>query len=153
MRKYITEISEKDFRKLNLVGYKMIKVPIGENTHRLGWEKVKLNDVLDYEKKGFNKYFKKCPKCIVVVIHSDQEKAIEYEKLWKKEENASGYYVQGDLPEGFYFWDRFGSYTYLFSDGIDKLYTKEYKWFDKNKEFVIDKRDVDAVYLIHLEED
>ena len=46
---FITEISEEDFRRLNLIGYRNTKVQCENNTYKYVMKQVYLNDILDQE--------------------------------------------------------------------------------------------------------
>lgn len=155
MKKYTTEISESNFRKLNLIGYKREWITLEDGTKRLGWKKVILNDEIDDVKKDWDEYFKGSPRTIVIAIHNDWELAEEYEKIWN-ESDPKDIRTRANLPDGFYYWDKFlnklGATTYQLGCGISKLYSRETKWYITEDYFDINKKETQDVFFIHLDE-
>ena len=145
MRKLI-DITLDKFKKLNLIGYKRERIKISDNTHRLGWKKVKLNDEL-------NNYELEKGKFLIIAIHNDSNKALEYEKIWNKKFKEKTIIVDG-LPCDFYYFDKwlnhFGATTYLI--GVtEKLYTNNpKKWYIRDDYFDIYKNETEIIYRIKI---
>lgn len=156
MNTFVTEISEKDFRKLKLKGYFRQRIDVDEKSHRLGWVEHDINEKIDEEKKEWNKWFKNEAKCIVVAIHKDQKLALEYEKIWKKSLEKRDFMVRRDLPDGFYYWDKYlnhsGASTYQIGCGIDHLYSTRDYWEARGGDYwQVKKNETEAIYIVHLE--
>lgn len=134
---YITEISETDFRKLDLEAYERRKVKVDGETSRLEWVKVKMNDIIDKEDEiaRENKWAEW--KSIVIGLH---------------EEPGEG----EDIGEsGAYYYDKWltrQGQTYIFG-GFDeediRLYSVRGYW-ENNSEgyFRVPKSGTRAVYII-----
>lgn len=136
---FITEISEEDFRKLDLKGFRNVrKYDEHKNAYHFEWESVSLNDVLDQNIKfllmgGWESDLEKlnCP--VTVAIHV----------------------CNGPDPDDYYldkFMNRFsGARTYQFGLGIKHLYSTRDYFEDKEDYWRVLKRETKAIYRIHLD--
>ena len=80
---FITEISEEDFRKLNLKGYEQTYIDIHSHdehsecvSQKLGWKEVDLNTVLDeniayWMEQGYEKDFEDLKFPVTIAIHTN----------------------------------------------------------------------------------
>lgn len=135
-KKYVTEISLEDFKKLNLVGYKRVWKDL-ENYRILVWEKHNINDIIDKEMNSWEKGVLE-PNTCVIAIHSGYD---EY-----KDDNKK-------IGENFYYdkWlNRSGARTYQIGFGISKMYNSKSKWYCCEDYFDIKKDETERIYFIHL---
>lgn len=140
--KFITEISEEDFRKLNLKGYKReYDRPVNEKTRNISsfvWKEVDLNEELDENIKfwidnGYESDYEDLQQPVTIAIHIEN----------------------GPNPKNYYF-DKFmnrysGSKTYELAMGLKHIYsTRDY--FEAKKDYWrVLKRETKAIYRIHLD--
>lgn len=93
---FITEISEKDFRKLNLIGYKNTRVEVDEHSYRMEMLPVELNKEIDEYKEYREKEDKNTREpyydILYIAIHTDPtEEDIEDEmKTFTLDEKTGG---------------------------------------------------------------
>ena len=171
MNNFITEISEEDFKSLNLVGYDNERVNNDDGSFSFKFVKKRLNDKLEEYKRYLAETILKdkvdLPWVMAVCIHIEPtEKAIN-EELSLLETAASrmpsGAYVdyakEAYLQALYNFsyldkWmDRSGHTTYEFGIGLDHLYSTRDKWQARGwiDYFEVRKKDTKAVYIIHLD--
>lgn len=141
---FITEISEEDFRKLNLVGYKQVLIEEesaipGKRLCHYEWKEVKMNDVLTENIEflmdfGYDHNLEelKCP--FTLAIHKEN----------------------GPDPRNYY-WDKFmnrfcGPQTYQEGIGIKHLYVTRDYFEDKKDYWRVFKRETKAIYRIHVDQ-
>lgn len=145
--RFITEISEEDFRKLDLIAYEQVWITfentddnsLRPNSRQLVWKKVKLNDILDQNiefwiEQGYENDYDDLQQPVTVAIHNEN----------------------GPEPKDYYF-DKFmnrysGFKTYEFAMGLKHIYsTRDY--FESKKDYWrVPKRETKAVYRVHLNE-
>lgn len=137
---FVTEISEEDFRKLDLKGYRQVrKYEENKNVYYFDWEMVNLNDILDQNiqyllSNGWESDLEtlKCP--VTVAVHK----------------------CNGPEPDD-YFLDKFmnrfdGPKTYEFGYGIEHLYSTRDYFEAKEKDYWrVPKREVKSIYRVHLD--
>lgn len=164
MNKFITEISEEDFKKLQLQGYDNKKVE-AQDYFTFDFIKCELNDKLEEYKHYLTDLIQegeKLPWVIALCIHTEPtEEAINYYLSTFKNVATGEPLVREEafklaLYDFSYFdkWmDRCGHTTYEFGVGINHLYSTRDKWVAKDwiDYFEVRKRDTKAVYIIHLE--
>lgn len=173
MNNFITEISEKDFKRLNLKGYDNERVDHGDGSYSFKFIQKDLNDKLEDYKKHLAKYIKdgqELPWVIAVCIHTEPTKesiAKEKELIKRVLENPNHplkgvcvdyekeAYLQALYNYCYYdkWMDKAGHTTYEFGGGLDHLYSTRDKWQAKGwiDYFEVRKKDTEAVYIIHLE--
>lgn len=171
MNNFITEISEEDFRSLNLVGYDNERVNNDDGSFSFKFIKKRLNDKLDEYKRYLAETILKdkvdLPWVMAVCIHIEPAKeAIDEEVSLLEAASArvtSGacvdYAKEAYLQALYNFsyldkWmDRSGHTTYEFGIGLDHLYSTRDKWQAKGwiDYFEVRKKDTKAVYIIHLD--
>lgn len=129
---FITEISEEDFRKLDLVAYRRVSHDF------MNWTETRLNDVLDKNiayclEQAYESDFEslKCP--VTVAIHKANSA------------DADDYYLDK-------FMNRFtGAQTYQIGFGIKHLYSTRDYYEDKEDYWRVLKRETKAIYRVHLD--
>lgn len=144
---FITEISEEDFRKLNLKGYRVKKEFVegpcpGAKSKEGSWvylnEEVDLNEELDENIKywlelGYQSNFEDLKQPVTVAIHTEN----------------------GSEPKDFYF-DKFmnqfsGPKTYEMAIGLRHIYSTRDYFESKEDYWRVLKRETKAIYRIHLD--
>ena len=133
---FITEISEEDFRKLNLVAYAKAKKTSG-NITRVVWEECDLNKVLDAEIKwaiegGYEDGLDTLKTPVTIAIHRDN----------------------GPDPDDYYldkFTNLLGPSTYLVATRIHHLYSTRDYFEDREDYFRIPKNETKSIYRVHLD--
>ena len=170
---FITEISEEDFKKLNLKGYDNERVDHKDGSYSFRFLQKDLNYKLDEYKKQLAETILKegidLPWTIAVCIHVEPTgDAIEKEaELLQKlianpnhpAHNAIIDYSKEAYLQALYnfsyldkWMDRSGHTTYEFGMGIDHLYSTRDKWVAHWIDyFEVRKKDTKAVYIVHLE--
>lgn len=172
MNNFITEISEEDFRKLNLVGYDNEKVDNGDGSYGFRFIQKRLNDILEKNKQYLAELILKdtmhLPWVITVCVHIEPtKKDIDEEAASLKTIAAArlpsdaivDYEREAYLQALYNFsyldkWmDKSGHTTYEFGVGLDHLYSTRDKWQARGwiDYFEVRKKDTKAVYVIHLE--
>lgn len=174
MNNFITEISEEDFKRLNLVGYDNERVDNSDGSFKFQFVQKRLNDKLEEYKKYLAETILKdkvdLPWVMAVCIHTEPTKEVivkEKELLeaaianpnhpdhgaimdYSKEAYLLALYDFSYLDK---WMDRSGHTTYEFGIGLDHLYSTRDKWQAKGwiDYFEVRKKDTKAVYIIHLE--
>lgn len=174
MNNFITEISEEDFKKLNLVGYDNERVDNNDGTFKFKFIQKHLNDKLEEYKRYLAETILKdkvdLPWVMTVCIHiepTEEEVAWEEEILKTATANPNhpdhgvcmDYSKEAYLQALYNFsyldkWmDRSGHTTYEFGIGLDHLYSTRDKWQARGwiDYFEVRKKDTKAVYIIHLD--
>lgn len=140
---FITEISEEDFRKLNLVAYVVEKIDEkeenGRNYFKYEWAEVKMNDVLDEFidfclKNGDETDLEDLKTPYTIFIHKENGK------------NPKDCYTDKYLA-------RLGLTTYLKAPGVKHLYsTRDYfKCYGDNCGEDVRKKSTKSIYRIHID--
>lgn len=138
-KNYITEISLKDFLKLNLVGYVHERQELPDGTHQLVWKEHNLNEeVLKNMNWEENKN-----KTVVVAVHKNWEKAKQEITSW---------------DDDFFYLDKWlcrfsGATTYIIGADISKLYKGKNKWYIVEDYFDIPYDQTETIYFIHGEKE
>lgn len=150
MKTLITEISENDFRKLNLSVWKKEWVtkgyddPVGGHTSRtLKWVKYSVNDLLDKEieitlNSGYpsDQYELSLP--VTIAIHENNDNKEDREHPY-----GGGYYDK--------FMNQYlGETTYYILWGIEHLYSNRDYYYVKNDYCRIRKKETRVIYRVHL---
>lgn len=126
---FICEISEADFRKLNIFGYK--------HDRDGRWIEVSLNEELDenikyWLEQGYETDYEDLTMPVTVAIHKEN----------------------GPNPNDFYldkYLNRSGATTYYLAMGIYHLYSTRDYFEDKGEYWRVPKRQTSAIYRIHLD--
>lgn len=135
---FITEISEEDFEKLGLKGYRQVKVE-DKNTDSVHyeWREIDLNEQLEQE--------------IICLMISGTEESLEFLKCPVTLAIHNG---NRPKPNDFYldkYMDMFtGPVTYEFGVGIKHLYSTRDYFECKEDYWRVLKRETKAIYRIHL---
>lgn len=137
---FITEISEEDFRKLNLKAYNRSWVKKEDGTKQLEWLEVDLNKELDeniayWKGQGYESDLEDLKQPVTIAIHVKN----------------------GPNPEDFYldkYMNRYtGAQTYQFAMGIRHLYSTRDYFETKGEDYwKVAKKETKAIYRIHLDE-
>ena len=166
MKKFITEISEEDFKKLNLIGYDNERIENPDGSYSFEFIKKNLNYRLEEYKKYLAELILKdkldLPWIITVCIHTEptEEDIVYQQKTFKKIEDGSTYAYDEAYHLALYdysyydkWMDKAGHTTYEFGVGLDHLYSTRDKWQAQGwiDYFEVRKKDTKAVYIIHLE--
>ena len=162
MINYITEISEKDFKKLNLYGFDRKMVDRADGSKSLKFIKKSLNEVID-ENKDFCKENKWNTIAIAVHIEPTEDEIIEQMKddnlptirLAKNDEEKYEEARSLVLNDYSYYdkWlNRMGASTYLVGCGIKHLYSTRDYFEIKDDYWKVKKRETEAIYIVHLED-
>ena len=138
---FITEISEEDFRKLNLVAYAKAREDsvdeYGRKVTRLVWKECSMNKVLDTEidyAKGVGcvEDLERLKTPITIAIHKEN----------------------GPEPKDYYL-DKYmavlGPATYLVATNIKHLYSTRDYFEDREDYWRVLKRETKAIYRVHLD--
>lgn len=159
MEKFITEISESDFRKLNLIGYRNTRVDVDEKSYKMEMMPIELNKILDQnldfcKEEGFN--------TVAIALHTDptEESVQTYMKLFTfdKEHGKRNYTYEeakGLALFDFSYLDKFmnrfsGHQTFQIGCGITHLYSTRDYWEIRDDYWRVKKSETKAIYLIHL---
>lgn len=137
---YITEISETDFRKLKLVGYKRVKktaVFKDESQYNFWiYEEVSLNDIIDKEISGG------ITTTVAIFMANVPTRPDNDIELFNK------------IPFNKYYWNDFSSFCVR--DDVIKIYSKKTQWVisagPKSEPGILSKKGIDKIYLIHIGE-
>ena len=161
---FVTEISEEDFKKLNLVGYDNEKVELDDKTLMFTFVKKDLTKVLEEYKAYLAECIQegtKLPWTIALCLHTEPtEEAIDYNmKTFKNTKTGLPYTKEEAFNVSLYdfsyldkWMDKHGHTTYEFGIGIDHLYSTRDKWVAHWIDyFEVKKRDTKACYIIHLD--
>ena len=153
---FVTEISESDFRKLNLVGYDHKMVDHG-GYNALEFVPKSLNDVID-ENKNYCK--ENNWSTIAIALHIEPtEEEIQAEANSKCSiivHAEDKYKTARDLVLNKYSYydkwlNRLGASTYLVGCGIEHLYSTRDYWEIKHDYWKAKKKETKAIYIVHLE--
>lgn len=137
-RPYITEISETDFRKLNLNGFRNCTEHILENNGGYSQNTIRiisLNDVLDDIRKSIRNN-DKYPKLILVALHKDNDNYSFYESE-PYPTTTESFYVCAGVCDILYRKDR----------RIIKYRTVNSRYIQK---LAIPYSETESIYLVHL---
>lgn len=158
--KNITEITETDFRKLDLVGYRYEKMSISAAAHRMVFKEHHLNDVLDEEKKYVeeNPEWEQTVAFFVTELPTEEEKERCYEAFQgikdedERRQAAYGMAMLNVSNFDKYYWNQIGTYTIW--DGVRHIYSKRTKWvIDADSECgELHKKKIARIYIVHLGE-
>ena len=159
MKKFITEISESDFRKLNFIGYRNTRVDVDEKSYKMEMMPIELNKILD-------QYLYICEEekitTVVVALHTDPTaEAIQcYMKLFTSDGNGGRRNYTYEEAKGlalfdFSYLDKFmnrysGNQTFQIGCGITHLYSTRDYWEIRDDYWRVKKSETKAIYLIHL---
>ncbi len=141
----ITEISERDFRKLDLTLWKKTWVTNENGTRSLRWLEISANKELDDNIKcmiesGYEEDEKNISLPITLCVHVNN-----YIKEDREDYRGGGYF---DKYLNMYS----GESTYYMWVGIKHLYSNRDYYYDKEyPEFRVRKKETEAIYRIHLE--
>lgn len=150
MKTLITEISENDFRKLNLTVWKKEWVteacdsPNGGYTvKKLQWKEYKINDLLDNEikitlQRGYESDRYELSQPVTIAIHENNDNKRDREHIY-----GGGYYDK-------YMNQYSGETTYYILWGIKHLYsTRDY--YEAHDDYCkIKKKETRVIYRVHL---
>ena len=139
---FITEISEEDFRKLNLKGYEYVWQEEDENkpikARRGVWKEVDLNTVLDetiefWMESGYERDFEDLKFPVTIAIHTNN----------------------GPSPTNYYF-DMYmnklsGPKTYEIAMGLRHIYSTRDYFESKDDYWRVLKRETKAIYRVYLD--
>lgn len=139
---FITEISEEDFRKLDLKGYEIVWLEEDEGkpikSKRWFWKEVNLNDILDsniayWMEQGYEKDFEDLKFPVTIAIHTNN----------------------GPSPTDYYF-DKFmnqysGPKTYEIAMGLHHIYSTRDYFEAKDDYWRVLKRETKAIYRVYLD--
>ena len=142
--KFITEISEEDFRKLNLKGYQQVwEESVNENglySRILVWHEVYLNQLLDENIAYWTN-----------LATEEAQEDLSYPVT------VAIHVANGPMPTDFYldkFMNRFtGATTYQIGMGIAHIYSTRDYFEAKEDYWRVWKRETKAIYRIHLHPD
>ena len=154
---FITEISEEDFRKLDLIGLKNTRVELGDGTHTFRFLEVKLNTILDDAVADGAKE-------VVIAIHEmpdnlDCEVEEELEKYFgafkmfpeEMQKEAALHSVIGKHAYYDKWLNHSGASTYIYNYDVGHIYsTRDYFEAHEGDYFRAKKKETKAVYVIHL---
>ncbi len=138
MRKPI-KISLADFKKLNLKGYKREMSEVAKGFKRRKWSEVDLNSFLPQSISNNER--------IIVAIHKNSFKALEYEKLWNST-NPYNIGVRTPLPDGFFYNTIEEAKTFIIKRIEGNICIGFAHLFDKNRNVFISKKETEAFYII-----
>lgn len=159
MKKFITEISEEDFKKLNLIGYDNERLELDNGSYTFEFIKKNLNDRLEEHKKYLAELILKdkmnLPWIMTVCIHTEPTEESVIDELNSGRTSVYDEAYKSCLYEYSYLdkWmDRAGHTTYEFGVGLDHLYSTRDKWQAQGwvDYFEVRKKDTKAAYIIHL---
>lgn len=158
--KEITEITESDFRKLDLKGYLYEKLVISSQAHKMKFMEHSLNDELDKEKKYVQSNPTWSQKIAFFVTSMPTEEDIKEQYLMlqgiknEKERNevAYGMALMNVSNQEKYYWNRLGTFTAWC--GVKHIYSKRNKWLiDADSECgELHKKLIKRIYIVSLGE-
>lgn len=156
----ITEITETDFRKLDLIGYKYEKMLISSKSYKMHFVEHHLNDELDTEKAYLeeNPKWKKTVAFFVTEIPTEKDIKEHYNMLQGiKDEKERQEVAKGQALMSFSYWDKyFWKETGTFTSwvGVNHIYSKRTKWFiDADSECgELHKKPIAHIYIVYLGE-
>ena len=161
-KQLITEISEKDFRKLKLKGYRNQRIDNPDGSHEFKMVEMDLNELLDIEIKallqsGYESDKKALSYPVTIAIHEEPPKTYYEEQAKKffnlalsKEETknmALYYYSYLDKYMNMYT----GAQTFQMGFGIKHLYSTRDYYEDHDDYWRVKKSETKVIYRIHLE--
>lgn len=156
IKRIITEISEEDFRKLNLVGYTR---KMDRTLHKMVTTEVNLNDVLDREiqyllETGTSESFKNLALPVTIAIHEPYPQSF-YNKMRAAMPNNTDEEVKDYCESVYMYFDKImdritGPVTYEVGIGIKHLYsTRDY--YECHEDYWrVSKKDTKVIYRINL---
>ena len=159
MEKFITEISESDFRKLNLIGYRNTRVDADEKSYKMEMMPIELNKILDQsiefcKEEGFT--------TVAIALHTEPtEEDIEKEMkffTFDKEHGRRNFTREEAFKLALFscsYLDKFmnrlsGHQTFQIGCGITHLYSTRDYWEIRDDYWRVKKSETKAIYLIHL---
>ncbi len=158
--KNITEISETDFRKLDLIGYKYEKMIINSNCWRMNFEECHLNKELDEQKKYVeeNKSWVKTVAFFVTDLPTEDDVKKYYESYQGiKDDNerliaAKNHAFMEVAYCDKYYWRTLGTFTSWAA--VNHIYSKRNKWIvDADSEpGELYKKGIKRIYIVYLGE-
>lgn len=158
---FVTEISEEDFRKLNLIGYRNAKVECEDNSYKFVMKPISLNKLLDKELKEANEPINE----IVFAIHIEptEEFIKESMKLFTSDGNGGcRNYTYEEAKEyalyEFSYLDKFmnrftGMQTFQYGVNLGHIYTNRDYFYSKEDYWRVRKADTKAVYIVHIDQE
>lgn len=159
IKRIVTEISEEDFRKLNLVGRTR---KIDRTLHKMVTTEVNLNDVLDREiqfllETGTGEAYKNLSLPVTIAIHEPCPQSF-YNKMRaampKNTEEEVKEYCESVYMYFDKFMDRFtGPATFEVGIGIKHLYSTRDYYEDRDDYWRVSKKDTKVIYRINLSEE
>jgi len=169
-KRFITEISLEDFKKLNLIGYRNVKVCYDEegnetsdenyHSYTMKMRPIKLNDEIDnnIEFCKENNWT-----TIAVAIHNEpteediqaemQTFTFDAKTRQKRKLNREEAYEFALLDASYLdkFMNRFsGHQTFQIGCGIEHIYSNRDYWYIADDYWRVKKKETKAIYLIHL---
>lgn len=142
----ITEISEKDFRKLDIIGWKHERVYEKENSRicHFEWRPYHLNDLLDKEIQswiddGYEDDELRLKKPVTLAIHVNNDNKADREH-----------------PQGGGYFDKYMNMysheaTFEFGFGFDHIYSSRDYYYGKGDYWRVKRKETEVIYRIHLE--
>ena len=137
---FITEISESDFRKLDLEAYEQEEVAsivLGKERRCFIWKRISLNNVLDD----------------VIMANNDAHYSEpKYDSVYFAIHNENG--LSSD-PTNYYFDKGMNAFTgprtYQLGIGLEHLYSTRDYFEAKNRPWRVKKSETKAIYCVHLD--
>lgn len=158
--KNITEISERDFRKLDLYGYRYEKLEISKEAWKAHFKKYSLNDILDDEKIYLNEnsswertiafFITELPTEDDVINSYNMLKGIKNEK--ERKDAAFSQALMHCACYDKYFWRDISTFnTWV---GVKHIYSKRTKWLINadSEKGELHKKGIKHIYLVHIGE-
>lgn len=156
IKRIITEISEEDFRKLNLVGRTR---KMDRTLRKMVTTEVKLNDVLDREiqfllETGTGKSFKSLALPVTIAIHEPYPKSF-YNKMRAAMPNNTDEEVKDYCESVYMYFDKFmdrltGPASFEVGIGIKHLYSTRDYYEARDDYWRVNKKDTKVIYRINL---
>lgn len=154
IKRMITEISEEDFRKLD------VKVYVTERVgNKIELVKKDLNDILDKEIKyclesGYESDLKDLKIPVTIAIHEEPEPS-DYERAHKLFPLMSGEEIEKFVRREFTYLDKFmnrfgGSQTFQIGWGIEHLYSKRDYYEAHGDYWRVSKKETYVIYRVKL---
>ena len=157
---FITEISEEDFRKLDLIGYRNTRVNCDEHSYRMIMAPVRLNEILDKELELSEEPVEN----VVFAIHIEPtEEAIrENMKLFTFDgKGGRRNYTYEEAKEfsffEFSYLDKFmnrfsGNQTFQFGTNMPHIYSNRDYYYIKDDYWRVKKSETKAIYIVHIKQ-